>query len=148
MTKLQSSDGEENLPTDDEQPWRSEFNALLDRMKTLEEQCQQQHEEDDPVPKKQILSNTITDAEEQKSECTGIRRRRHSLAARLIMRRAYSAPGSSMQYQENAQWSVAGWKKLTFFMTIFIYPRVRSHSLSLNRFSLHPSQLDWLHMWL
>lgn len=123
MTKLQSSDNEENLPIDDEQqqPWKSEFNALLDRMKTLEQQCQQ-HGEDIPAPKNQMLSNNNANKEPETEETNNIpRRRRHSIA-RLLKRRAHSAPGNSLQFQANVQESVAGLEEVDLICDNFQLP--------------------------
>ena len=126
MTNSKFAD-EEKLPIDeqDEQPWRSEFNALLDRMETLEQQCQQQHggasnrvtfcdeihgNIDDPTsaakeePKTNIANGTNN-------------LRRHSLVRLLMPRqnnraqRSFSAPETTLSksaLQYNIQESVVG----------------------------------------
>lgn len=110
MTKLQYSNDEENLPIDDEQPWRNEFNALLDRMKTLEQQCQRQHEEDVPAPKNQTLSNTDANKVPETEDTNNIPRRR-TLAHP-------AAPGTLLQDQE----SVAGLEQVDLIYDNFHLP--------------------------
>jgi hypothetical protein len=110
------SPDEGNPPVDidmeDGQPWRSEFNFLLGRIKTLEEQLSQQRKEEatksecigdsvtygDPVAENSKLSDTA--AEEANTHGTHFRRQ--SLA-RLILRgtgqqprRAYSTQHTSL----------------------------------------------------
>jgi len=120
MTNSQHAD-EENLSIDEQegQPWRSEFNALLGRMKTLEQQCQQQHQEDtivnsdDSTPnvtrKNQILSDTA--AEEAKTKNNGTTFRRHSVLRHLLGKqhhqpqRSHSAPEVTLHHLDE---SVAG----------------------------------------
>eukprot|EP00984_Skeletonema_dohrnii_P035952 scaffold36362_cov155-Skeletonema_dohrnii-CCMP3373.AAC.6 len=120
MTKSQHAD-EEILSIDEQdgQPWRSEFNALLGRMKTLEQQCQQQHQEDkivnsdDSTPNvtsnNQILSDTA--AEEAKTNNNGTTFRRHSVLRHLLGKqhhqpqRSHSAPEATLHHLDE---SVAG----------------------------------------
>eukprot|EP00986_Skeletonema_menzelii_P019098 scaffold27063_cov200-Skeletonema_menzelii.AAC.2 len=124
---------EEKLPIDeqdeDEQPWRSEFNSLLDRMETLEQQYQQQQQHEgatkgvtfcDEVHSNNRLYDDPTSAAEEPETKNGTTNlRRHSLV-RLLMpkpkqnnraQRSHSAPEttlsrSSLQY--NIQESVFG----------------------------------------
>ncbi len=111
MTKPQLSNDEENLPIDDEEPWRTEFNALLDRMKTLEQQCQQQqHEEDVPAPKTQISSNTDAKKEPETEDPFNIPRRRRTWA--------HPPPGTTRQFQE----SVAGLEQVDLIYDNFHLP--------------------------
>ena len=116
MTNSQHAD-EENLSIDEQdgQPWRSEFNALLGRIKTLEQQCQQQHHEDTEqkscdegvnsvvsaptvTSNEHILSDTA--AEKEKTNNNGPTTfRRHSLF-RLLLRKQNHQPQRSLSAPE------------------------------------------------
>ena len=134
MTKSTFAD-EEKLPIDeqdeDEQPWRSEFNSLLDRMETLEQQYQQQQQQqhegatkgvtfcDEVHSNNRLYDDPTSAAEEPETKNGTTNLRRHSLV-RLLMskpkqnnraQRSHSAPEttlsrSSLQY--NIQESVFG----------------------------------------